>query len=253
LGYSHFAALTEQGHPRTVGTSSSGELALGHKLNVDGYFIIPNITFDSVSCAELFTIAMKGNTAWSWGLNSCGQLGLGDHKKRLVPTPIETHKFKSAIARGSRVIGIDEDNNALSWGLNRCGQLGLGLRTDLDNILEPTPIPNHKFSKIYCGANHTFGADLEQNVWVWGHNRNGQLGLGDYEDRFSPTLLPEHQFVDIVAQSRYSICVKSNGTVWSCGYNKYGELGLGDNENRNTFTMIEGFRVSQNNTKSARK
>ena len=33
--------------------------------------------------------------------------------------------------------------------------------------------------------------DLEGNVWVWGKNDRGNLGLGDWTDRFVPTKITD--------------------------------------------------------------
>src|SRR5690554_2947415 len=44
-------------------------------------------------------------------------------------------------------------------------------------------------SAFYCGG-HTIGMTSTGEVYVWGRNREGQLGLGDTQNRNSPQLLP---------------------------------------------------------------
>ena len=42
---------------------------------------------------------------------------------------------------------------------------------------------------MVCGARHTLCVTATSQVYAWGHNGDGQLGLGDTLDRRAPTLL----------------------------------------------------------------
>ena len=43
--------------------------------------------------------------------------------------------------------------------------------------------------KISCGGHYTMAVTILNDIYVWGYNKNGQLGLGDFIDRNIPTLL----------------------------------------------------------------
>jgi hypothetical protein len=76
-------------------------------------------------------------------------------------------------------------------------------------------------------------------LWVWGRNNVGQLGLGDYTDRYTPTQVgTEIDWVGIAAGVGHSLALKSDGTLWAWGNNFYGQLGLGDNANRTIPTQV---------------
>lgn len=66
-------------------------------------------------------------------------------------------------------------------------------------------------------------------VWSCGLNQNGQLGLGDTNNRnvFTDTGIAATQ---ISAGRSHSLCV-SDGAIMGCGYNDQGQLGLGFNSN----------------------
>ena len=95
-----------------------------------------------------------------------------------------------------------EDGFVYSWGINEYGQLGHG---DTKDRYIPTLIDGlNKIKKIYCGGDYTMAINgnkinfqkywnlkLENDeLYVWGDNRNGQLGLDNISDKykFKPTL-----------------------------------------------------------------
>ena len=81
---------------------------------------------------------------------------------------------------------------------------------------------------------------LEEGLWSWGLNINGQLGLGDTTNRSSPVQVGSDTNWSKVIGSDYSstIALKTDGTLWSWGYNGNGTLGLGDTTNRSSPTQV---------------
>jgi alpha-tubulin suppressor-like RCC1 family protein len=71
----------------------------------------------------------------------------------------------------------------------------------------PTLIPNIKASQIAAGLGHSFIIDLENNVYAFGFNDVGQLGLGDIEKRYVPTLIPNIKAKQVAAGSGYSFII----------------------------------------------
>lgn len=58
--------------------------------------------------------------------------------------------------------------------------------------MRPTIIPQLKDLKvdtICCGSEHTFAITNTGEVYGWGLNLKGQLGLGNFESRPTPTLV----------------------------------------------------------------
>jgi alpha-tubulin suppressor-like RCC1 family protein len=45
------------------------------------------------------------------------------------------------------------------------------------------------FQQISCGSEHSFALSKDGELYSWGLNFKGQLGLGDFENRPEPTLV----------------------------------------------------------------
>ena len=94
------------------------------------------------------------------------------------------------IAGAYHTLMIDDSGIIYSFGSNRDGQLGLGFN-DFNPHPEPTavsfvynksgevmPIPNLRGTVIYSGGYHNIAISAQQDIYIWGWNKFGQLGLG---------------------------------------------------------------------------
>lgn len=46
-----------------------------------------------------------------------------------------------------------------------------------------------QFQQIACGSEHSFALTKDGELYSWGLNFKGQLGLGDFENRHEPSLV----------------------------------------------------------------
>ena len=72
-------------------------------------------------------------------------------------------------------------------------------------------------------------------LWTWGTNSYGNLGLGDTTNRSSPVQVGNES---TWAAFSDSISIKTDGTLWSWGKNFAGRLGLGDTTNRSSPVQV---------------
>ncbi|BFZ15627.1 hypothetical protein BsWGS_18666 [Bradybaena similaris] len=66
------------------------------------------------------------------------------------------------------------------------------------------------------------------DVWVWGCNEQGQLGLGDQLVRAQPTLVKMfvgRHVIKLAAGEKHCLALTANSQVYSWGCNSYGQLG----------------------------
>ena len=132
-------------------------------------------------------------------------------------------------------------NDGIVWSCGRdiYGQLGLG-NTGNRSIFTQVTTNVDDIKSVYCGGYCTFILKNDGTLWGCGKNSNGQLGLGDTNDRniFTQVTTNVDDIKEIYCGQNHTFILKNNGTLWGTGYNGYGQLGLGDTSNRNTFTEI---------------
>jgi alpha-tubulin suppressor-like RCC1 family protein len=76
-------------------------------------------------------------------------------------------------------------------------------------------------------------------LWSWGANGGGQLGLGNLTNYSSPKQVGSlTTWLNIAAGYGSVLATKSNGTLWSWGQNNNGQLGLGDVTNRSSPVQV---------------
>ena len=96
--------------------------------------------------------------------------------------------------------------------------------------------------QVAAGSNHTLVRTSEGEVWAWGLNMNGELGIGTEEDGYAPQrVLGLSGATQVAAGEGYSLAVDGDGAVWSWGYNQYGELGNGTVEASMTPSKVAGL------------
>jgi alpha-tubulin suppressor-like RCC1 family protein len=108
------------------------------------------------------------------------------------------------------------------------------------NIMGKFEYPNgekHTAMSITTGSTHTLFIDAQHNVWGFGSNNYGQLGIGN-KMGIPPMIIPGIKAQAVAANQQCSFILDLEGNVWSCGKNSAGQLGLGDNMDRNVFSAI---------------
>jgi alpha-tubulin suppressor-like RCC1 family protein len=185
--------------------------------------------FISVDVGDFHTIAMESNGAfWVWGLNTGGQLGLGDADNRFFPTPMGTETNWAAMAAGGyHTLALKTDpaggGTLWAWGSNFYGQLGMGT-VQYDNW-EPWQVGNDlDWSQLTAGYSHSIALKTNGTLWGWGYNFLGELGPmpGGSDYILTPTQIGTDSDWDAViadgdASGGHNLARKTNGTIWSWG------------------------------------
>ena len=82
-----------------------------------------------------------------------------------------------------------------------------------------------------CGSFHTITLSDDGDVYSFGKNNFGQLGLGHTESVPLPSLIPNlPQIKQVACGFDFTICVDFEGFIWSFGQNTAGQLGTGNTE-----------------------
>ncbi|XP_043268857.1 E3 ubiquitin-protein ligase HERC2 [Venturia canescens] len=152
----------------------------------------------------------------------------------LVEMP-EGVKFIDISCGLEHTLMLAENGDVYSMGLGTRGQLG---HCDLEDSDEPKlveALAGLKVSQISAAGWCSAAVVEEGDLYVWGWNNEGQLGLGDdqkvvavptvvdFKDECEETL--ELRIVKVQCTSSFVICLTDNGELWGCGSNKYGQMG----------------------------
>lgn len=211
-----------------------------------------NLRFQDIAMGALagggyYALSVDGY-AYAWGLNSFGQLGLGDVVPRSSPTLISNSlQFKkivtssdAATSSGQFTILLSPFGQAYAMGANNHGQLGVGSVT---NKSTPTLVLGSLFISDVA-AEHTFAACLATtgNAYRWG------LGAPLSGTAAStPTLVVGgHSFAAIAVGIDTLSLLQSDGTLYMMGDNTYGQLGDGTVTARTSpAAVLGGFKFSR--------
>lgn len=225
--------LTESGKVYATGRNGSGQLALGTVVNRSSFALVPTVN------AEIFAQVRVGAShtcflstlgkVYTAGLNSSGQLGVGDIANRNVRTEIPSipeETFAQIEVCNDATFVVTASGKVYATGANTYGELGVG-DTLNRNVLTPIAgVDGIAFASIFTGVGHVFGLTTTGAMYASGRNTSGQLGLGDVVDRHTFTLVPAiaGEVVQSVAPGEFStFFLTLSGKVYTCGmgFEKY--------------------------------
>uniref|UniRef100_A0A8C3BTH3 HECT domain-containing protein n=1 Tax=Cairina moschata TaxID=8855 RepID=A0A8C3BTH3_CAIMO len=128
------------------------------------------------------------------------------------------------------------------------GKLSKNWAASSDNCFKPRLVKelgNQEVVQITCGDHHSMALCRGGELFTWGQNTCGQLGVGR-----QVTLTPTPQLVkglkgiplaQIAAGGAHSVAVSLSGAVYSWGKNDFGQLGLGHTEDKDYPSYIEAL------------
>ncbi|XP_047195147.1 X-linked retinitis pigmentosa GTPase regulator isoform X3 [Hippoglossus stenolepis] len=126
---------------------------------------------------------------------------------------------------------ITENGKLFMFGSNNWGQLGLGSKLTVNKPTCVKALKSEKVQHVACGRNHTLICTAQGKVYTSGGNSEGQLGLGDCEER---TAFQRVHFLDshgpikmLAAGSNTSAALTESGKLFMWGDNAEGQIGLG--------------------------
>ncbi|ROI16209.1 X-linked retinitis pigmentosa GTPase regulator [Anabarilius grahami] len=144
---------------------------------------------------------------------------------------------------------VTENGKLFMFGSNNWGQLGLGTKTTVNKPTCVKALKSESVKLAACGRTHTLVYTSRGNLYASGGNNEGQLGLGDCDDRASFHLVDffsKHGPIKMLAAgSNTSAALTQDGRLYMWGDNSEGQIGLGKESNALTPQEVSvGKRVS---------
>ena len=244
-GYQFTVCIDKEGGLWSFGNNSNGQLGAGNTTNYNIPQKIKHIPpVMAVSCgANHALIITNDSNLWSCGKNDFGQLCLGNtggNQSKYQQTSFQQISKISAGAYHS--LFQNNKGEIFGCGRNSEGQVGLGHFNSPQRKV--TLVPNLPLNIVqFCsGYDHSLFLDAEGNVFSFGYNPYGNLGLGHNNNQNVLNQIPNIpriQKILCIFFSSYLIDV--DGNLWSFGLNGNGQLGQGNTANRNIPTKIESL------------
>lgn len=241
-GFEHMAALTSFGKVFTWGYGASGALGHGDTNSVPNpkpISTLEDVTIIHIESGGFHTAAVSSSgELWTWGRGDMFQLG---HSKSLMfkddmgsvvlrPMPVAYFTSNRITVKGvscgeAHTVALDSEGHLYAFGWGAYGQLGLGAwdakQKRAEKVRKIKGLADVKVMSIACGLLFSACVTEMGQVWVWGCNDSGQLGLGSTpKQALTPTCLESllsENVIDIVCGESHTMALTRSGGVYGWG------------------------------------
>ncbi|XP_010023217.1 PREDICTED: probable E3 ubiquitin-protein ligase HERC4 isoform X1 [Nestor notabilis] len=239
------------------GNASFGQLGLG---GIDEEIVLEprksdfflNKRVRDVGCGLRHTVfVLDDGTVYTCGCNDLGQLGHEKARKRPEHVgALDAQNIVAVSCGEAHTLALNDKGQVYAWGLATDGQLGLpGTEECIRVPRNIKSLSEIQIVQVACGYYHSLALSKGSEVFSWGQNKYGQLGLGyEYKRQNSPQVIKSLlgiPFAQIAAGGAHSFVLTLSGAIFGWGRNKFGQLGLNDDNDRYVPTLLKSLRTQK--------
>ena len=159
-------------------------------------------------------------------------------------SPISKTKVSSITCGENHILIVSTTGTLYAWGVNEGYRLGT--TSHGTNVFGPpvriTLPHSRRVVRVAAGSMHSFAIDSIGDVWGWGLNLRGQIGIEIDENGYGEIIeiprrvstmskgspiLAGSRVVDIACGEFHSVFLLDDGRVFACGGYDSGQLGFG--------------------------
>nr|XP_048679961.1 RCC1-like G exchanging factor-like protein isoform X17 [Caretta caretta] len=199
-GQDHSLFRTERGDVYSCGWGADGQTGLGH-YNITS---VPTKLGGDIAGVNIVQVATYGDSClavsdegdlFGWGNSEYMQLAsITETTQVNVPRhlPFKIGKIKDAACGGTGNAVVNEGGNVFVWGYGILGKGPNLMETATPEMIPPTLFglsdfsPDTRVSRIRCGLSQFAALNNRGELFVWGKNIRGCLGIGRMEDQYFP-------------------------------------------------------------------
>jgi len=166
---------------------------------------------------------------WCWGINRFGELGQGDVTPRSNPTVVTLPGQVLQFDFGdSHVCAVLDGGQLYCWGLDNSGQLGQGEGAPPQAISPARVGTARDWAYVSAGVAHTCALKRNGQLFCWGRNSQGQLGIGvESPSETEPVRVGvESDWEEVASGSIHTCGIRRGGSLWCFGESTSGVLGI---------------------------
>ncbi len=200
-----------------------------------------------------YALPKEGNYLYVWGVNNSGCAGSGNTANIPIPTKIELSFRPAKIVSGqSQVTGkqttliLSEDGRIYGAGTNTSGELGIGNTINTSTFTQSPYLRDIVDISFASNGNYGYALaiDTDGNLWSWGYNASGNLGLNLTTNVTIPAKTTFNTQVIKVStsiganNSATSLILLEDKSIRGAGYNVECQLSQSNLSNSSVFVRI---------------
>ncbi|XP_073238801.1 RCC1 domain-containing protein 1-like [Porites lutea] len=231
-----------------------------------------NRKFKAAGCLESSCILLTDDGQPGYVLHEQDQNATKDLNKSasMIFRPMDLMKQMISVACGKEhALLLSSSGEVYSLGNGSRGQLGRGLIVEEQNAAVIPALEGIKIQFIAAGGWHSAAVSECGDLYMWGWNETGQLGLSVNHDDTDddrqtatsgkvpcqtfpvPMDLPgDLDVMTVSCGSRHTAAIAGDGSVWTWGWGHYGQLGHGDTVSKYTPYQVHFFSSLKHKAKT---
>ena len=238
-GTAHTCALKSDGGVWCFGANNVGQLGQGHNLpsNVPLRVALPDAAVQLSSQNSTACVVLESGELWCWGRNWEGNIGLNDtHPGVDQLLPVRSGEESDWLLTGTgdgHTCGIRAGGLLFGWGRNTAANLGLGSTVDQQRRAATQIGSDADWINVVAGQDASCGIRSGGQLFCWGENTFGTLGLGDRDQRLVPAeVVVGRVWSDVSIDTFHGCGVDADQNLYCWGRNIEGQLGTADLDDR---------------------
>lgn len=201
-----------------------------------GQTVVKDVTLVSAAVTHITAVDTDRTQVWAntnegraftiWSVAKGDPTDIADEN---LEGPQETNRWITVDDQA----GIDSAGQLWAWGENTVGQAGIGHSSAVIEAPKNITPSGISFRTVVTGDQRAYAIDSTGNLWAWGRNTAGELGLGTNVNVVRPTKVPGvERFFSVAIGKDDVIALTTEGVVMVAGAAQRGFADVSGNKLR---------------------